>query len=1009
MKKVVLFILIFVLIAVNINLISAEDTRRYIVTYQLTNIRPKPSTSSEKIARVDIGKEFEIVGEETDSDGKVWFKIAYKPDTTAYVASWVVDIKTSKPPETVENLKVIIDPTVKVNIRSNNSTSSDVVLVVRQRQVFPILAQVSTPDLWYKIDIGDGKVGWVKAEVTKGTISDNVEKETVEGMVAHIKPLVNIREQPTTNSRKVTKTTSAIQPFVISKTTGADDGKIWYEIELPTNQIGWVRSDMATLTQKESATSIKDKAAIIPANLNIRKEAGTNHEILFKTKSEQKYPVLSMLPDVNGDIWYQVQTENDIGWVLGSYVKLVSTSNYNTVNSGAKLLLSPTEGSKLIITQQANERCGISGSAIDANGKSWYLVTTSKKTGWVVETQVTVKTYIDKPAIRTGETVSLQRSTKLLSAPLEGSESIKDLFKGATGTIKATALRDNNTLYLQIHTGDDIGWVKAETTEKHYEQKSNLAVDVGQMKHTKKEGLNEFTLDVSSKPEVEIKNYSDDPRIVMKIKNAVSTSRDPLSVVTSLISNVLVDLDVSEKELTYTFKLNRPAGYYLYPLTKSSKMIKLEIFEKPPENEIKLYIQGQPVFSSTPPINEEGAILVPLESIASRIGALVYATNIEKGIFELKTEHINLTFTQNKSMVEFTQIPSGHSGEDNKFYPVPRFSDDDDKVFYVPLEHLARHLNFKYYYYPQKNEIHLDPIVDKIEIGGCSNSSDTCKTIATNISLIADYKSEELSDGREKITINNTVLGENVVRDVDETRVKIETVVRTQETPSKVILYIVKKDNESISVGELKNPNRLIIQIYEQVRQGLSGKTIIIDPGHGNLITNGAYDHGCITEKGIKESDVSLKIAQSLQKILNEKGATVVLTRNSAISEDATLDNRLTLANGGGSHMFISIHTGFSRDPKMQGCRTFFYAPLGERLANLIQPAISKSTGFTNLGVFKRNYYMCRKISGIPSVLVEPFFLSNTQGESFSGNQKNIDNLSKNISQAIIDYFEEIP
>ncbi|MEZ4812791.1 MAG: hypothetical protein R2883_04790 [Caldisericia bacterium] len=96
-------------------------------------------------------------------------------------------------------------------------------------------------------------------------------------------------------------------------------------------------------------------------------------------------------------------------------------------------------------------------------------------------------------------------------------------------------------------------------------------------------------------------------------------------------------------------------------------MIKLEIFEKPPENEIKLFIQSQPVFSSTPPITDEGAILVPPESIASRIGALVYATNMEKEYLNSK-QNISIYIHSKQIDGRVHTVPSGHSGEDNKFY-----------------------------------------------------------------------------------------------------------------------------------------------------------------------------------------------------------------------------------------------------------------------------------------------------------------------------------------------------
>ena len=53
----------------------------------------------------------------------------------------------------------------------------------------------------------------------------------------------------------------------------------------------------------------------------------------------------------------------------------------------------------------------------------------------------------------------------------------------------------------------------------------------------------------------------------------------------------------------------------------------------------------------------------------------------------------------------------------------------------------------------------------------------------------------------------------------------------------------------------------------------LVGRTIVIDPGHG-----GSFD-GAVGKKKTREADVNLGVALELQRMLNNCGANVILTR----------------------------------------------------------------------------------------------------------------------------------
>lgn len=79
----------------------------------------------------------------------------------------------------------------------------------------------------------------------------------------------------------------------------------------------------------------------------------------------------------------------------------------------------------------------------------------------------------------------------------------------------------------------------------------------------------------------------------------------------------------------------------------------------------------------------------------------------------------------------------------------------------------------------------------------------------------------------------------------------------------------------------------------------LSGRTFVIDPGHGGS-QNGAYYYG------VKEKDVNLKASKALQKELVANGAKVVMTRST--DKTLSLEKRVSISKAAKPDAFLSIH-----------------------------------------------------------------------------------------------------
>ena len=102
---------------------------------------------------------------------------------------------------------------------------------------------------------------------------------------------------------------------------------------------------------------------------------------------------------------------------------------------------------------------------------------------------------------------------------------------------------------------------------------------------------------------------------------------------------------------------------------------------------------------------------------------------------------------------------------------------------------------------------------------------------------------------------------------------------------------------------------------------GLKIRTIVIDAGHGG------HDPGAIGPSGLKEKDVTLKIAKALKKKLDKDGrkygiTNVYLTR----SDDRfiPLEERTGIAKKLGADLFTSIHCNAARDKQAYGTETYY-------------------------------------------------------------------------------------
>ena len=196
----------------------------------------------------------------------------------------------------------------------------------------------------------------------------------------------------------------------------------------------------------------------------------------------------------------------------------------------------------------------------------------------------------------------------------------------------------------------------------------------------------------------------------------------------------------------------------------------------------------------------------------------------------------------------------------------------------------------------------------------------------------------------------------------------------------------------------------------------VSGKTIVIDAGHGKP------DEGAESSKGTTEAETNLKIALKLQNLLEQSGSSVVLTRsdeNAIYDIDAKtlrqkkisdIRNRVKIGNESSADIFVSIHLNKIPQQQYDGWQTFYKDgnEQGKKLAEKIQNNLNDAIQKENKRVAKTidNVYIIKHVE-IPTTIVECGFLSNPEEEQLLLEDDYQQKLAWGIYKGIIDYFYE--
>lgn len=195
----------------------------------------------------------------------------------------------------------------------------------------------------------------------------------------------------------------------------------------------------------------------------------------------------------------------------------------------------------------------------------------------------------------------------------------------------------------------------------------------------------------------------------------------------------------------------------------------------------------------------------------------------------------------------------------------------------------------------------------------------------------------------------------------------------------------------------------------------LSGKTIVLDPGHGGP------DGGAVGADDTEEKDIALEVAKMLQSYLQQNGALVYLTREEdkdLAAEDTSglarrkaedIRNRLAFIHEKDPDLFLTIHLNALPSERWRGAQTFYYSAFEENrhLATKIQEEIIRNMENTDRSPLLINGIYLLKHAEVPGALVEIGFLSNGEERELLKQEDYQRGMAASIYEGILRYFTE--
>lgn len=147
-----------------------------------------------------------------------------------------------------------------------------------------------------------------------------------------------------------------------------------------------------------------------------------------------------------------------------------------------------------------------------------------------------------------------------------------------------------------------------------------------------------------------------------------------------------------------------------------------------------------------------------------------------------------------------------------------------------------------------------------------------------------------------------------------------------------------------------------------------SETVVVLDAGHGG------NDPGAV-RGDVQEKEVTLQIINKLKRVLESKGARIVLTR--VDDTFVSLEDRVKITNTVSPNLFLSVHiNSLESTSNIYGIETYFQTDQSRPLADRVHASLVSGLGAPDRSVRKARFYVINH-TPIPAILAEVGYITN--------------------------------
>ncbi|MCA9833275.1 MAG: SH3 domain-containing protein [Thermomicrobiales bacterium] len=462
-------------------------------------IKRSPSVNAGTVGTESSTWAFLLAGPYT-AGGTKWFQILTQNGRTGWITIDQFTIAKVTAPANAYGIGKTVQTTVssRILVRPGVGQTAQASVGAGTRLTISVDPVGVTGKTWYGVYGGTGiGGGWIDS----ANIAVAPQAVSKVGETYKVTESMNLRSGAGTGYSIVMTMSAGSTGTVIGGPKSAN-GYTWWQLRTSGGTTGWAVGNWLVATGTSSTVPDPDPtpsptpsptpttgkfatgdSVRVTESLNMRSSASTSGSMVAVLASGTTGKVIGGPTTANGYTWWRIQTTAGTGWCVENWLTKTSSSgdgntdppatgglakgNTIRVTSSVNLRTDSSTSAGIIAILPAGTTGTIVGGYRTSNGYTWWKITTSAGTGWVVADWL-VKTSGSSSSgsgtgtttgkFSSGQAVKVTEALNMRSAAGTGNSLVAVLPAGTTGTIAGGPSTANGYTWWKITTSKGTGW-----------------------------------------------------------------------------------------------------------------------------------------------------------------------------------------------------------------------------------------------------------------------------------------------------------------------------------------------------------------------------------------------------------------------------------------------------------------------------------------------------------------------------------------------------------------------